>query len=71
MLREFTEKLNGLQPMADRFNAFLRAIPAMSADRQAIMAEAWLKERKPAFAGLEDACLQFEIALGELVLFVF
>jgi serine/threonine protein kinase len=39
-------------------DAFLRAIPAMSAERQITMAEAWLKERKPAFAGLEDAWLK-------------
>jgi serine/threonine protein kinase len=35
--------------------AFLKAIPAMSAERQALLVGVWLKERKPVFASPEDA----------------
>jgi serine/threonine protein kinase len=38
--------------------ALLKAIPAMSADTQAMVVNVCLKERQPAFAGLEDAWLK-------------
>jgi serine/threonine protein kinase/formylglycine-generating enzyme required for sulfatase activity/Leucine-rich repeat (LRR) protein len=39
-------------------DAFLKAIPAMAAERQTIMVDIWLKKRKPAFADLADAWLK-------------
>ena len=40
------------------YQALLKAIPAMSADTKAVVVDVWLKERQPAFAGLEDAWLK-------------
>lgn len=46
------------EQIPDFDDAFLQAIPALSGDRQVMMAATWLNERKPAFAGREGVWLK-------------